>query len=63
MERRSVDHSLIMEQFDQLLSFVCEGNEVVIVKDGRETAVLMQVTPPVSLITDALTGILKQEDE
>ncbi len=51
----------IQNNFGHFLQSVQEGNEVIILKNGKEVARLISREASVSFLTDSLTGILKND--
>ena len=51
----------IQNNFGYYLKQVQEGNEIIIIKNGVETARLISKESSVSFLTDALTGVLKND--
>lgn len=49
----------IQNNFGKYLQSVQEGNEVVILKNGKEVARLISYDKSVSFLTDSLVGVLK----
>ena len=49
----------IQNNFGKYLQSVQEGNEVVILKNGKEVARLISHDKSVSFLTDSLVGVLK----
>lgn len=49
----------LQNNFGKYLQYVQNGNEVVILRNGREVARLISHAQTVSFLTDALTGVLK----
>lgn len=51
----------IQKNFGKYLKAVQMGDEIIILKNGIEVARLISKESSVSFLTDALTGVLKQE--
>lgn len=51
----------IQNNFGYYLQEVQNGNEIIILKNGKETARLISKDSCVSFLTDALTGVLKND--
>ena len=51
----------IQNNFGYYLQEVQNGNEIIILKNGKETARLISKEYSVSFLTDALTGVLKND--
>lgn len=49
----------IQNNFGKYLQYVQEGNEVVILRNGKEVARLISHDKSVSFLTDSLVGVLK----
>ena len=50
----------IQNNFGKYLKAVQEGNEIIILKKGKEVARLISKDTGISFLTDSLTGILKK---
>lgn len=53
----------IQNNFGHYLQEVQNGNEIIILKNGKETARLISKDSSVSFLTDALTGVLKNDHD
>lgn len=53
----------IQNNFGKYLKAVQEGNEIIILKKGKEVARLISKDTGISFLTDSLTGILKDYNE
>ena len=53
----------IQNNFGKYLKAVQEGNEIIILKKGKEVARLISKDTGISFLTDSLTGILKNEKD
>ena len=51
----------VQNNFGRFLQYVSEGNEVVIIKNGKEVARLISQEKTVSFLTDSLRGVLKSD--
>lgn len=51
----------IKNNFGQYLSAVQSGDEVIIIKNGKEVARIVSRQSSVSFLTDSLTGVLKND--
>lgn len=51
----------VQNNFGKYLQSAIDGNEVIILKNGREVARLISRSEAVSFLTDSLTGILKKD--
>ena len=51
----------IQNNFGKYLKAVQEGNEIIILKKGKEVARLISKDTGISFLTDSLTGILKKD--
>jgi prevent-host-death family protein len=51
----------VQNNFGKYLSIVQNGGEVIILKNGKETARLISNEKSISFLTDSLTGILTQD--
>lgn len=49
----------IKNNFGQYLAAVQSGDEIIIVKNGKEVARIVSRSSTVSFLTDSLTGVLK----
>lgn len=63
MDRIPVACPDFLDHMDRWLSCVREGNEVSLLIDGKEAAVLTAPDLPFTFLTDSLVGILKQEED
>lgn len=57
----TVSATELQNNFGKYLQYVQAGNEVVILRNGKEVARLVSHDRTVSFLTDELTGILKGE--
>lgn len=53
----------VQNNFGRYLQSVQNGNEVVILKNGKEAARLVSYDRSVSFLTDSLVGVLKNDNE
>lgn len=53
----------VQNNFGRYLQSVQNGNEVVILKNGKEAARLVSYDRSVSFLTDSLVGVLKNDQE
>ena len=53
--------SEVQNNFGKFLKLVQSGDEVIILKNGKEVARLISHSHAVSLLTDSLTGILRND--
>lgn len=51
----------VQNNFGHYLRYVSDGNEVIIVKNGKEVARLVSHDKTVSFLTDSLRGVLKSD--
>jgi prevent-host-death family protein len=51
----------LKNNFDKYLQDNIDGNEFIIIKNGKEVARLITINKPVSYISDSLLGILKRD--
>lgn len=51
----------IKNNFGQYLAAVQSGDEIIIVKNGKEVARIVSRSSTVSFLTDSLTGVLKKD--
>lgn len=51
----------VQNNFGRYLKLVSEGNEIVIIKNGKEVARLVSQDKTVSFLTDSLCGVLKSD--
>lgn len=51
----------VQNNFGRFLQYVSEGNEVIIIKNGKEVARLVSQGKAVSFLTDSLRGVLKND--
>lgn len=51
----------VQRNFDRYLQSVQSGDEIIILKNGKEAARLVSYDSSVSFLTDSLTGILKND--
>ena len=51
----------IKNNFGQYLAAVQSGDEIIIVKNGKEVARIVSRSNTVSFLTDSLTGVLKND--
>lgn len=51
----------IHNNFDHYLQAVQQGDEIIILKNGKEVARLVSHESSVSFLTDSLTGVLKND--
>ena len=51
----------IQNNFGHYLQSVQEGNEIIILKNGKEVARLISHEASISFLTDSLTGVLKND--
>ncbi len=51
----------VQNNFGKYLQYVQEGNEVIILKNGKEVARLISHEKSVSFLTDSLIGVLKND--
>lgn len=51
----------IQNNFGHYLQAVQQGNEIIIIKNGKEVARLVSHESSVSFLTDSLTGVLKHD--
>ena len=51
----------IKNNFGQYLAAVQSGDEIIIVKNGKEVARIVSRSSTVSFLTDSLTGVLKND--
>ena len=51
----------VQNNFGRFLQYVSEGNEVVIIRNGKEVARLVSKEKTVSFLTDSLRGVLKSD--
>ena len=51
----------MQNNFGKYLKAVQEGNEIIILKKGKEVARLISKDTGISFLTDSLTGILKKD--
>ena len=51
----------VQNNFGRFLQSVIDGNEVIILKNGKEVARLISRSDTVSFLTDSLTGVLSRE--
>ena len=51
----------VQNNFGRFLQYVSEGNEVIILKNGKEVARLISQEKTVSFLTDSLRGVLKSD--
>lgn len=57
----TVNATEIQNNFGKYLQFVQDGEEILIMKNGKEVARLISKEAAVSFLTDALTGVLKHD--
>ena len=57
----TVNATEFQNNFGKYLQIVQNGEEVVILKNGREAARLISTESSASFLTDSLTGILKRD--
>lgn len=53
----------IQNNFGHFLQYVAEGNEVIILRNGNETARLVSSTAAASFLTDSLRGVLQSDHD
>lgn len=51
----------VQNNFGRFLQYVSEGNEVIIIRNGKEVARLISQDKAVSFLTDSLRGVLKSD--
>ena len=51
----------VQNNFGRFLQSVIDGNEVIILKNGKEVARLISRSDTVSFLTDSLTGVLSRD--
>ena len=51
----------IQNNFGKYLQYVQEGNEVIILRNGKEVARLISHDKAMSFLTDSLVGVLKND--
>lgn len=51
----------VQNNFGRFLKYVAEGNEVIIVKNGKEVARLISHDKAATFLTDSLRGVLKSD--
>ncbi len=51
----------VQNNFGRFLQYVSEGNEVIIIRNGKEVARLISQGKAVSFLTDSLRGVLKSD--
>lgn len=51
----------VEKNFGKYLSAVQSGEEIIIVKNGKEVARIVSRSSTISFITDSLTGVLKND--
>lgn len=51
----------VQNNFGHFLQYVSEGNEVIIMRNGKEVARLISREKTVSFLTDSLRGVLKSD--
>lgn len=51
----------IQNNFGKYLQYVQDGNEVIILKNGKEVARLISHDKTVSFLTDSLVGVLRND--
>ncbi len=51
----------IQNNFGKFLQSAIDGNEIIILKNGKEVARLISNTQAVSFLTDSLTGVLTED--
>lgn len=57
----TVSATELQNNFGKYLQYVLDGNEVVILRNGKEVARLISHEKSVGFLTDSLTGILKAD--
>jgi len=51
----------VQNNFGRFLQYVSEGNEVIIIRNGKEVARLISQDKTISFLTDSLRGVLKSD--
>ena len=51
----------VQNNFGRFLQSVIDGNEVIILKNGKEVARLISRSDTISFLTDSLTGVLSRD--
>jgi len=51
----------VQNNFGRFLQSAIDGNEIIILKNGKEVARLISRSDTVSFLTDSLTGVLKHD--
>ena len=51
----------VQNNFGRYLQAAMDGNEIIILKNGKEVARLLSRADTVSFLTDSLTGVLKND--
>ena len=51
----------VQNTFGRFLQYVSEGNEVIIIRNGKEVARLISQDKTISFLTDSLRGVLKSD--
>ena len=57
----TVSATELQNNFEKYLQYVQEGNDVIIMRNGKEVARMISHDKSVSFLTDSLLGILKGE--
>lgn len=57
----TVSATELQNNFEKYLQYVQEGNDVIIIRNGKEVARMISHDKSVSFLTDSLLGILKGE--
>ena len=63
MDRITVACPDFLDHIDRWLTCVQEGNDISLLINGKEAVLLTSPFPPVPLLTDTLTGILKHAED
>ena len=58
---QTVKATELQENFGKYLRAVIDGNEIIIIKNGKEVARLISKDKTVSYLSDSLLGILKND--
>lgn len=51
----------VQNNFGRFLQYAVDGNDVIIVKNGKEVARLISKEKTISFLTDSLRGVLKSD--
>ncbi len=58
---RTVTATELQNNFGKYLQYVQEGNEVIILRNGKEVARLISHNKAISYLTDSLIGVLQND--